>query len=128
MKKLFCLLLLAATVVSCKKDKDKDPTLEGKWNVTSITFTEYTNGSATSSGSYPGDGRTIDFQPNGSVVTHYNGNTETFTYTMMPGNKVAFDGDVYDIRELQENSVTLFLRDNWGLPTYYDDIEIKLNR
>ena len=126
MKKLFYLLVLSATILSC--EKDKDPTLQGKWTISSITTTEYTNGTAGTPQTHPGDGRTINFQDNGIVIGEYNGATESYPYTIHPGDKVEFDGETYDIRNLEENSVTLFLRDDWGAPTYYDEIQIFLTR
>jgi hypothetical protein len=126
MKKLFYLLIIAATLASCKKDKD--PSLEGKWSIATVTITEYANGVPTSTDTHSGDGRTIDFQSNGNAVASYNGTTDTYPYTMKPDNKVEFDGDIYEIRNLENNSVTLYTRDNWGAPTYYDDILIQMTR
>jgi hypothetical protein len=126
MKKLFYLIILAATIFSCKKDED--PVFTGKWNVVSITTTEFYNGTPTSTDTEPGGGRTLDFQSGGTLVTTYNGTTESTPYIMKPDNKVEFQGETYEIRNLEENSVTLYVRNNWGAPTYYDDVLVQMSR
>src|SRR5688572_13180063 len=120
MKKLFYLLILGATVISCEKEKVTEPdpaptpTLVAKWTIANIIYVEYTNGTVTDRDTLSGNGGTMDFQANGTLIGNLNGSSVTYPYTMKPDSKVEFDGDTYEIRDLKNTSVTLYNRDNWG--------------
>ncbi len=125
MKKAFFLLLATATLFSCKKDKD--PELQGKWTVDNIVIKEYINGSLTSTTSEPGNGMTIDFQSNGNVVINKNGAIESYPYSQPAENLVTFDGDTYEVRNLDENNVILYVKMDWG-GNDYDEAFVTMKR
>jgi hypothetical protein len=125
MKQVLLLLMLTATFISCKKDED--PELTGKWNLDNIVIKEYVNNTLTNTDTQPGAGETIDFQANGNVVLTEPGMpSDTFTYTIN-GNTVTFDGDTYEIRNLEDNTVTLYYRQDWAVGEY-DEVFINLRR
>ena len=125
MKQVLLALLLTASLVSCKKEED--PELQGKWTVNNIVYKEYMNNSLANTDTFPGSGETIEFQSNGTVVISAPGQTpESYTYTQS-GNTVTFDGDTFEVRDLGENNVTLFIRDDWA-PGEYDETYINLTR
>ena len=125
MKQALLLLLLTATLVSCKKDKD--PELTGKWYLETFTVKEYMNNQLTSTDTEPGTGETLDFQENGTlVITEPGTSPYTTTYTIN-GNTVSWDGESLEIRNLEDETVTLFYREDYG-PGEYDEIFINLKR
>ncbi len=115
MKKAFFLLLSAFAIISC--EKDKDPALQGKWNVQNVVYKEYANGTLVDSNTDPGNGMTIDFQDNGNVVITEGTSVQSYSY-IIAGNKVTFDGDTYEIRDLGENNVTIYFRQDYSAGTY----------
>ncbi len=75
----------------------------------------------------PGGGATLDFQNNGNVVITNSSGVETFPYTLS-GSNVSFEGDVYQIRDLGANTVTLYLRDDLGSVGDYYEFFVNLKR
>lgn len=125
MKQALLLLLLTATLVSCKKDKD--PELTGKWNLENITIKEYMNNTLVNTDIEPGAGETIDFQENGTVVITEPGMSPYTTAYTISGSNVTFDGETYEMRNLEDNTVTLYYKEDYG-PGEYDEIFINLRR
>jgi hypothetical protein len=129
MKSLTLSLFAVFFLIACEKDKDNDEiSLKGKWNVENTIYNEYINGVLDYSETEPGGGTTIDFQNNGNVVINNPiWGVETYTYILRPDSKVEFDGDVYEIRNLTANSVTLYLREDYG-NNNYDETSFNLKR
>lgn len=125
MKQALLLLLLTATFISCKKEKD--PELTGKWFLESVVIKEYMNNTLTNTDTEIGAGEALDFQANGTLVVTDPSSTPYTTAYSINGTNVTFDGDTYEIRNLEENTVTLFIRDDYG-PGEYDEAFINLKR
>src|SRR5687768_7881088 len=125
MKQALLLLLLTATLASCKKDKD--PELTGKWLLETITIKEYMNNTLTNTDTEYGSGEALDFQENGTLVITEPGSSPFTTTYSINGSTVTFDGDTYEIRNLEDNTVTLFIRDDYA-PGEYDEAFINLKR
>ena len=113
MQKILLLTLIAMTIfTSCKKDKD--PSLEGKWNVENVTVNYYVDNVLDDTNISPVEGGTFDFQTNGIVVISQIdpslGDTVTATppYTILPDSQVRVDGSIWEIRNLTASSVTLY--------------------
>ena len=97
MQKILLLTLIAMTIfTSCKKDKD--PSLEGKWNVENVTVNYYVDNVLDHTEISPIEGGTFDFQTNGKVVISQIdlslGDTVTATqpYTILPDSKLRLTG------------------------------------
>ena len=113
MQKILLLSLIAMTIyTSCKKDKD--PSLEGKWNFESQTSNYYVDNVFDHGETTPWEGGTFDFQTNGQLVTSQIdpslGDTVTATqpYIILPDSKVIIGRDTMEIRNLTASSVTLY--------------------
>jgi hypothetical protein len=124
-KKLLLALVTTILFTYCKKDKD--PSLEGKWNLESSIVNYYVDNVLDETETSPGNGATIDFQTNGKVVIFQDGISETLPYTILPNSKVDIGGDVAEIRNLTGSSVTLYFRDDY-LPDEYAEIITNLKR
>jgi hypothetical protein len=128
MKKLILCLFAAIILIGCKKDKDDEISLKGKWTIENTIYNEYINGTLDYTETEPGDGATIDFQNNGNVVITIPGfGVETYPYILRPDSKVEIDGDVFEIRDLTANSVILYLREDYG-NNDYDEVFFNLKR
>ena len=119
---LFAIILLAA----CKKES-KDPTLVGKWTLVNTVYKMYIGGALVYSDDEPGNGATIDFQSNGTVVAKETGGNSTSTTYSISGSNVTIDGDVYEIKNLTHSNVTLHRSENGGGGNY-DDETINLKK
>jgi hypothetical protein len=118
MKKTILLYMLAIITLSAC-EKEDEISLKGKWNVENTIYNEYINGVLDYSETEPGGGTTIDFQNNGNVVINDpNWGVDTYTYILRPDSKVEIDGDVFEIRNLTANSVTLYIREDFGNNDY----------
>ena len=127
MQKILLLTLIAMTIfTSCKKDKD--PSLEGKWNLESLTVNYYVDNVLEDAETSPGEGATLDFQTNGQVVIFQDGVTETQPYTILPDSKVDIGGDIMEIRNLTASSVTLYGKGEVYSPGEYEEVFFNLKR
>jgi hypothetical protein len=124
---IFCMVVLLI-FSACKKDKDEPAvSLAGKWTVDNTTIKEHINGTVNTD-IEPGNGATIDFQDNGHVVLTYPGlPIESLVYVIKPDSKVEIDGDTFEIRNLSNATVTLYLREDYS-PGEYDEVFINLKR
>ena len=120
---LFAIILLAA----CKKDNAKDPTLVAKWTLVNTVYKVYIGGSMVYSDDTPGNGTTVDFQSNGTVVAKDAGGSSTSTNYTITGSTVTIDGDTYEIKDLTHSNVTLHRREDGGGGDY-DDETINLKK
>ena len=124
-------LILTGLFFACSKDDDNNspaPSLTGKWNVENILVMSYENGALQNTNTTPGNGATFDFQTNNNLVISMPGfPVENYTYAIQPGNKVVFDGETFEIRNLTSTSVTLFIREDYA-PGEYDELYINLKR
>ncbi len=136
MKKYILFSLVLAGMISafsaCSKDDNDNnipvPSLMGKWNVENILILSYENGVLQNTNTTPGNGATFDFQTNNNLVITMPGfPVENYTYAIQPGNKVVFDGETFEIRNLTSTSVTLFIREDYA-PGEYDELYINLKR
>lgn len=118
-------MIVMVLLSACKKDKDAS--LQNKWTMENVVIKEYINSTLTNTTTIPGGGATLDFQSNGNVVVTQPGSTETYPYTLQPGSKVEFDGDIYEIRNLTHSGVTLFTREDYS-PGEYDEVFINLKK
>lgn len=128
MKKTLVLSLMAMILLTaCKKDPP-EASLKNKWTIENSVAKEYVNGTITNTTTIPGGGATLDFQDNGNVVITVPGYpAESYPYTMKPDSKVEFDGDIYEIRNLTNSNVTLYLRYDYS-PGEYDEYFLNLKK
>jgi len=125
MQKLLLLTLVTTMLfTSCKKDKD--PSLEGKWNLEYTTINTYVDNVLDEVETIPGEGTTFDFQTNGQVAIFQDGVTETSPYTIKDSN-VEIAGEIAEIRNLTASSVTLYLKDIES-PGLYSEVLLNLKR
>ena len=124
---IFCMVVLLI-FSACKKDKDEPAvSFRCKWTVDNTTIKEHINGTVNTD-IEPGNGATIDFQDNGHVVLTYPGlPIESLVYVIKPDSKVEIDGDTFEIRNLSNATVTLYLREDYS-PGEYDEVFINLKR
>lgn len=101
--------------------------MNGKWTIENIIIKDYYNGVLINTDTEPGDGSTVDFQNNGSLVVTHPSGTETLTYTFKPDFKVEIDGDIYEIRNLTSSNVTLFSMEVLA-PNEYEEVFLNLKR
>jgi hypothetical protein len=131
MKQAFLLLLITTTLFACKKDDDvvvpADPKLEGKWTINNIVTKEYTNNVLVNTTTEPGSGKSIDFQTNGTVVMAEPGSPAYTATYVIAGSKVTIDGDIFDIQNLKQQSVTLYIKDAYAAG-YYDEVFVNMTR
>lgn len=113
---------------ACNQKDPPEISLQGKWTLDNIVNKEFLGGTLSGTTTIPGNGATIDFQNNGNVVLKKPGSPdETHPYTLKPDSKVEFDGDTYEIRDLTQSRVTLYIRDDYGAGDY-DEIYANLKR
>jgi len=121
-----------AIFTSCKKDKD--PSLEGKWNLESLTVNYYFDYVFDHGETTPWEGGTFDFQTNGKLVTSQIdpslGDTVTATqpYTILPDSKVNIGRVIWEIRNLTASSVTLYSKEEVNSPSEYNVLLFNLKR
>jgi hypothetical protein len=130
MKKITIICLIATIFfAACKKNKEEDAnSLMGKWTVENTIVKEYINGIVVNTETEPGNGATMDFQNNGHVVITYPGMPiESLAYVIKSGSEVEIDGDTFEIRNMGNASVTLYLREDYS-PGEYDEVLINLKR
>lgn len=127
MKKFILLTLFSITIfASCKKDDD--PTMMGVWTIDRTVVNEYVNNALVGTDTDLGDGTTLDFQSGGNMIVRSPGfPDETLPYTLLPNNKINIDGEILDIQNLENSSVTLYYKDDYGGGDY-DDVFIYLRR
>ena len=114
-------------LIACKKDPP-EASLKSKWILENAVSKEYVNGTLMNTTTIPGSGATLDFQDNGNVVITYPGSpVESFPYTIKSGSKVEFDGDIYEIRDLTNSTVTLYIRYDYA-PGEYDENFLNLKK
>src|SRR6266487_6659168 len=114
MKKTLALSLIVMTLlIACKKDKE-EITLKGKWNVENIITKEYQNGILVNTNTEPGGGYKYDFQNDGNLLISGFLTGTTVPYKIMSNSKVEIDGDIFEIRNLTNSEVTLFIRTDYG--------------
>lgn len=124
-------LIIIGLFSACSKDDDNSnpaPSLTGKWNVENVLIMSYENGVLQNTNTTLGNGATFDFQNNGNLVIAIPGSpAESYPYTIQTGNKVVFDGETFEIRNLTNTSVTLFMREDYAQGEY-DELSINLKR
>jgi hypothetical protein len=127
MKKTLVLsMIVMILLTACRKETA--PSLKNKWTLENSVSKEYINGTLANTETIAGGGATLDFQNNGNVVITYPGSPiESFPYTLKPDSKVEFDGDIYEIKNLTNSNVTLYIREDFA-PGEYDEIFINLKR
>jgi hypothetical protein len=128
MRLITSILLSAFFLIACKKDKHDEPSIEGKWNAVEFTVYEYENGLLTESDTISVLGTTFDFQSNGIViVSDPVSGTESLSYSIQPGSKIIIDGDLAEIQNLTETTVTLYFREEYGAD-FYGEVFMRLKR
>ncbi len=126
MKKTLALSLIVMTLlIACKKDKE-EITLKGKWNVENIITKEYQNGILVNTNTEPGGGYKYDFQNDGNLLISGFLTGTTVPYKIMSNSKVEIDGDIFEIRNLTNSEVTLFIRTDYG--NDYEEMFLNLKR
>jgi hypothetical protein len=127
MKKTLVLSMIVVILLTAC-NKKVEPSLKNKWTLENSVSKEYVNGTLANTETVPGNGTTLDFQNNGNVVITYPGSpVESFPYLLKPDSKVEFDGDIYEIRNLTNSNVTLYIREDFA-PGEYDEIFINLKK
>ena len=123
-------LVLIILFTGCKKDKQETPiSLNGKWTIENTIVKEFANGILAYSDSIPGDGRTVDFQASGNMIVSTPGLPDESTpYSMKPGSKVEFNGEIYEIKTLTATNASLFIRRSNPTGEYTQEVTINLKR
>ncbi len=117
--KLLLSLVLILLLSGCKKKNEEVViSLKGKWTAENTIGKWYVNNVLANTYNDPVIGTTVDFQSNGTVVITEPSGSESFPYTIKSDSKVEFNGDVYEIRSLTANSVTLYIRIDYGPGDY----------
>jgi hypothetical protein len=126
-KTLAFTFIVMILLMACTKEKT-EASLKSKWTLENTVSKEYLNGTLANTITLPGGGTTLDFQNNGNVVITYPGSpVESFPYTLQPGSKVEFDSDTYEIRDLTNSTVTLYIRYDYA-PGEYDETFLNLKK
>ncbi len=116
MKHTFLLLVLTSAillaVVSCKKKNDTETMaqkIQAKWQIINIVSNDHSNGTnniITETGA-PGD--YYDIRSDGNIYSHFQGFTDTSSYTLLGDSKLILDGkDTVNIQGLTNNALTLY--------------------
>ncbi len=117
MKHTFLLLVLISAilllVVSCKKNNDTAKTtaqkIQAKWQIINIVSNDHSNGMddiLTETGD-PGD--YFDIRSDGNLYTHFQGFSDTSSYTLLGDSKIIIDGtDTANFQGPADNSLTLY--------------------
>ena len=131
MKKILFIAILGIIAISCdKKDDNNTNSIEGRWVVSQVVFTETEIGTETDlfddttyninnigSDTYPGDsldGIGVEFLADGSVILFDNSDSETATYSYsnsiltIYGDFFDEDTSIFDVSNLTSNSM------NWN--------------
>ena len=120
--KSFILLLASFTVllIACKKDNDDDAgkataaTIQGKWQIDSITITQEFNGNL-STVTYVGkEADYIEFGSDGNMRTYFQNKNNVSTYKVRNDSIVTIGGDSGSIEELTDKKFTLRTRAEAG--------------
>ena len=129
-KNLMLSLVLIILFTGCEKSIQETPiSLTGKWTVENQIVKEFANGILGYSNITPGDGRTIDFQANGNMIESIPGLPDVSTpYSMKPGSKVEFNGEIYEIKTLTATNASLFIRRSNPTGEYTQEVTINLKR
>ncbi len=116
MKHTFLLLVLISAillvVMSCKKKNDTETTaqkIQAKWQIINIISNDHSNGTddiITETGA-PGD--YYDIRSDGNIYSHFQGSSDTSSYTLLGDSKIIVDGkDTANIQGLTNNALTLY--------------------
>ena len=116
MKHTFLLLVLISAillvVVSCKKKNDTETTaqkIQAKWQIINIVSNDHSNG-ADNIITYTGNaGDYFDIRSDGHIYTHFQGSSDTSSYTLLGDSKIIVDGtDTANIQGLTNSVLTLY--------------------
>jgi hypothetical protein len=112
------ILVFSAFAVSCKKDDVAS--LEGKWNVSAITYREYFDYKLTYEDYQVLTGEWIEFRSDGRVERFDPGIGKRESEYTVTGNQVTFLGMTYQIIGLEEDTVILLDHHVHGAGEYHD--------
>jgi hypothetical protein len=128
MRIILLILLTASILTACNKDKPDQPSIEGKWTGVELIVLEYESGILTDTDTTSLAGTTLDFQSNGSLVVNDPATgVETLPYSLQSPSKIIIDGDLSEIRDLTQTTVTLYLREEYG-SDHYGEVFMRLRR
>ncbi len=133
LKYLFIVLIPFAlsVIVSCKKDAEKEKTtaekIQGKWQIDNLITNEHTSG-VDHKITYTGTASDyFDIRTDGKIYTSFSGNTATSVYAVLGDAKIIIDGDTVDIQNLTDHTLTLYSKEDIGVPNPGDYIEGTVN-
>ena len=111
-KTMIFLLAGAAIFTACKKNDSTARTtaqkVVGKWTYVSDIGT-YIHLGVSHPNSYIGiAGDFIDFRSDGTLYDHYNGGSDTTSYTILSDALIKIDSDTLQIKTLTDNSLVLY--------------------
>ena len=135
MKHTFLLLVLISAIllviVSCNKKNDTETTaqkIQTKWQIINFVSNDHSNGSddvVTETGA-PGD--YYDIRSDGNIYSHFQGFTDTSSYTLLGDSKLILDGkDTVNIQGLTNNALTLYEKSIID-PSEYTEVTINLKK
>ena len=135
MKHTFLLLVLISAIllviVSCNKKNDTETTaqkIQTKWQIINFVSNDHSNGSddvVTETGA-PGD--YYDIRSDGNIYSHFQGSTDTSSYTLLGDSKLILDGkDTVNIQGLTNNALTLYEKSIID-PSEYTEVTINLKK
>ena len=126
MKKiLLSLLIISVAFIGCKKDDDAS--LRGEWEISQTVYKYYINNRLDDTETEQGDGTRLDFQSGGRLVITDAFGDQTIADYSINGDEVEIDGVEFEIRNLTDDSATLYVKDDYGAGEY-EELFIYLER
>ncbi len=134
LKYLFIVLIWIGlfVIVSCKKDAEKEKTtaekIQAKWQIDNIVSNGHFSGEDHKT-TYTGTASDyFDIRTDGKISSSFSGNTTTLEYTILGDSKIILDGsDTLTIKNLTENTIVLYSKEDIGVPNPGDYTEGTLN-
>ncbi len=111
MKKILFILALITSIItspSCKKNKNDEITLKGKWNVVSIKYHEVYLGENYDDNYTGVAGDYIDFRSGNICRVHIDGDDDTYTYEILNNDRLVIEEDTLQIQSLTSSTVLLY--------------------
>jgi hypothetical protein len=117
--KAVSILFLFVALLSCKKDKEEaEPSIVGKWNLTTLFYQDSTTPAETED--FTGEGYYLDLKENLSYSVLFDGesgagnyilNNNTITFNLVSGDDDITDEDTYTIKTLSNTELILEAKD-----------------
>ncbi len=107
---LFGLAIISSFIItsSCKKNKNDEITLKGKWNVVSIIYHEVYLGENYDDNYIGKSGDYVDFKSGNVLHVHIDGDDDTDTYEILTNDRLVIGEDTLQIQSLTSSTVRLY--------------------